>query len=539
MPNNFFKNLFGAILPAKQENTNIKSPVVKEAEDGSVVIDVSGYTRSVNLNYQFASETDLINFYREMSYFSDIDLAIEDIINESIVGNEDEQAVSIDLDHFSDKNMSKETKEKIKAEFDTILKLLNFRKKCYEIAKRFYVDGRLYFHKIVDEEDKKNGIVELRYIDPRKIRKIRIIKSTPEYSGNSHIKLIEDFEEYFIFDPEGLNNSQNIATATIGGKIDPSAVCFVHSGLIEPQSSTIFSHLHKAIKPYNQLRLLEDSAVIYRLTRSPERRVFNIDVGNLPPDKAEEHVRKQMNSYRNKETYDPSTGSMSSQNLTMAIIDDIWLPKGANGSGTTIDTLSGGETLGEIDDILFFQKKLYKALNVPISRIENEGGFSLGRTTEISRDEVKFRKFIDKFQKRLSLLFDDLLGTQLILKEICEEDEWEKIKDDISYKFLSDSYFSELKEAEMIRERISLAKEAMDLPEYFSKKYIAEEILKHTEEEIEDIEDEQDEFGLDSEEESSNPNMKTLQNLDDVDNSFGSGTNSKETKNINNKEEKE
>lgn len=537
MPNNFFKNLFGAILPAKQEEIKVKSPVIRDAEDGSVIIDVSGYTRTVNLNYQFANETDLINFYREMSYFADIDLAIEDIINEAIVGNEDEPPVSIDLDSFTDKNMSVQTKEKIKDEFDTILKLLNFRNKCYEIAKRLYVDGRLYFHKIIDEDNKKQGIIETRYIDPRKIRKVRIIKSNPTYSGNSHIKLIEDYEEYFLFDPEGLNNSHNIATASIGGKIDPSAIAFVHSGLIEPQSSTIFSYLHKAIKPYNQLRLLEDSAVIYRLTRSPERRVFNIDTGNLPPDKAEEHVRKQMNLYRNKESYDPSTGSMSSQNLTMAITDDIWLPKGANGSGTTIDTLSGGETLGEIDDILFFQKKLYKALNVPISRIENEGGFSLGRVTEISRDEVKFRKFIDKFQKRLAMLFEDLLGTQLILKGICTDEEWETIKDDISYKFLSDSYFSELKEAEMTRERISLAKEAKDLPEFFSNDYIAKNILKHTEEELEEIEDDLEFTG--SGDETSSPNIKSLQNLDDLDSSFDNKKSNKELKNINNKEQEE
>lgn len=547
MKNNFFRNLFGAILPPKKPKHSEQSPVIANPDDGSIFISTQGYQQHVKLNYEFVNEVNLINFYREMSYYSDVDMAIEDIINEMIIGNEDEGPVNINLDRFTDINIGISTKEKIRTEFKYILKLLDFNKNCYDIAKRLYIDGRLYFHVIVKADARSEGIVELRYIDPRKIRKVRIIHSTPERSGNSSINIVDEYEEYFLFNPDGLTDANALAQALIGGKIDPSAITFVHSGLIEPASSTIYSYLHKAIKPYNQLRLLEDSAVIYRLVRAPERKIFNVYTGNLPPDKAEAYMKDQMNMYRNNDTYNTSTGSMSSQQLTMSIIDDIWLPKGENGEGTTIDSLSGGATLGEMDDIIYFQKKLYKALNVPISRLESDTGFSIGRASEISRDEIKFRKFIDKLQKRFSLLFDDLLGKQLVLKGICTQSEWDNIKDDIVFEFKSDSYFAELKEAEMIRERIALAQDmGADLSEYFSKEYIQKQILKHTEDTIEDMQDEIiDEIEadpLDDEIEDSEISFekpsKRLSGMDDIDTSFSDSLN-KNKEIINNNEDDE
>lgn len=491
---NFLSRLFGAILPKKDEKQKFLSPVPENLNDGSLTVDLSGfYNRFLNLGYSFQNEVDLINTYREMAYSSDVDLAVEDIVNEAIVTTDDASPTTINLDDLPDDEVSVETKEKIRVEFENILILLDYSKKAYELFKQFYIDARLYFHIIVDNDKKKEGIQELRYIDPRKIRKIRIIKTSTTLSDASRVVIVDELKEYFLFDNNGITSNDPHAMSGTGAELDVSGICFVHSGLIDPSSQTIFSHLHKAIKPHNQLKMIEDSVVIYRLTRSPERRIFYIDTGSLPTPKAEEYVKGIMNTYKNRNTYNSVDGTMSSQNLQMSMLEDIWLPRSGNSQGTQVDTLKGGENLGEMDDVVFFQKKLYKALNVPVSRLESDGGFTLGRATEITRDEIKFRKFIDKLQKRFSLLFDDLLGKQLQLKGLVTEEEWDYLSSKIKYEFASDSYFAELKQSEVWRDRISLANEAVNLGEsYFSKEFIAKEFLKHTEEEIQAIQDEND-----------------------------------------------
>jgi hypothetical protein len=371
-------------------------------------------------------------------------------------------------------------KKMMTEEFEHVVNMLNMNWYGHDIFRRWYVDGRLYYHKIIDEKNPKNGLLELRPIDPTKIRKVRELKK--EKDPKTGAEIITGATEYFIF------QNDSLGTKAQGLKIAKDAITYVTSGLLDPSRKRILSHLHKALKPVNQLRMMEDSLVIYRLARAPERRIFYIDVGNLPKGKAEEYLRNIMAKYRNKMVYDAETGDMKDDKKHMSMLEDFWLPRREGGRGTEISTLPGGENLGQIDDIEYFRKKLYKSLNVPSGRLEQENQFSLGRSTEISRDELKFQKFINRLRKKFSALFIDILKTQLILKGVVTEEEWESIRSDISIDFLKDNHFSELKDAELIRERLATLREVDEYAgRYYSVEWIRKNILMQTDEEIEDI----------------------------------------------------
>ncbi len=505
---NFFGFSFGkkGIPKSEQEvttNKNLSSFVPPEYDDGSVYVDTAGvWATSVDLEGAVRNEFELITRYKEMSMYPEVDSAIDDIVNEAIVGNEDEPPVSIILDDLP-RGYTNSTKDLIRDAFDKTLRLLNFNNDCYDIFKKWYVDGRLAYHKVIDNDKPKNGIMELRYIDPRQIRKVKEIQRTPAQgrATAAHVDLIDIKDEYYLFNPRGIlsNNSQ------YGMKINLDAICYVHSGVVDKRSKMIVSNLHKAIKPFNQLRMIEDAMVIYRLSRAPERRIFYVDVGTLPKAKAEQYMSSLISKYRNKLVYDADTGETKGDRRHLSMMEDYWLPRREGSVGTSIDTLRGAENLGEIADVTYFQKKLYKALNVPITRLDSDTGFSIGRATEITRDELKFTKFIARMRNRFSQLFFDLLRTELILTGVCSADEWEEIKEFINFDFLSDSYFSELKESEVLRDRLSLLREIKEYEgTYYSRAYIRTKVLKQTEDEIEDIdkeiEEEKDKYAEEQEE---------------------------------------
>ena len=410
------------------------------------------------------------------------DAAIEDIINEAIVSNSDSAPVDIILD---DLDQPDTIKDQIKEEFNNIISLLQFNNYGHEIFRKWYVDGRVYYHILVDEKQPKRGIIELRPIDATRMTKVKQLNQ--EKDEKTGVTLIKDVEEYYMYRDAGL------AKTNQGIKISKDAIQYTTSGLLDSSRKKVLSYLHKAIKPVNQLRMMEDSLVIYRLARAPERRIFYIDVGNLPKGKSEEYLRGIMNQYRNKLVYDASTGEIKDDRKHMSMLEDFWLPRREGGRGTEITTLPGGENLGQIDDIIYFQKKLYKSLNVPSNRLEQEAQFSLGRSTEISRDEVKFQKFINRLRKKFSWMFLDLLKTQLILKGIISEQDWATFKEDIVIDFIQDSAFAELKENEIMRERIGLLTE-MDqyVGQYFSKEWIRKNVLMQTDDDIERMKEEID-----------------------------------------------
>ena len=448
-------------------------------EDGAGVISTGGHF-GVYMDLagdQAKSEIDLILKYRDIASQPECDAAIEDIINETIVGDHDEAPCNIILDKL---DLSDAIKDSIREEFSTILKLVNFNSYAHDIFRKWYIDGRLPYHVIIDEGNPKAGIKELRYIDPTKLRKVKEIEEKDDPKTGA--KIIVKSEEYFIFQDNKMErNSQGV-------KIHPDAILYCTSGTLDPQRQRILSYLHKAIKPVNQLRMMEDSLVIYRISRAPERRIFYIDVGNLPKGKAEEYLRNIMNQYRNKLVYDAKTGDIKDDKKHMSMMEDFFLPRREGGRGTEISTLPGGDNLGQIDDIIYFQKKLYKALNVPINRLEQEQQFSLGRSTEISRDEVKFKKFIDRLRKRFSDIFFQALKTQLLLKGIITLKDWNAWKEDIVFDFIEDNYFSELKESEMIRERFEMLSTLDEyVGKYVSNEWIRKQVLRQSEEEIEEI----------------------------------------------------
>jgi len=448
-------------------------------EDGAGVISTGGHF-GVYMDLagdQAKSEIDLILKYRDIAAQPECDAAIEDIINETIVGDHDEAPCNIILDKL---DLSDAIKDSIREEFSTILKLVNFNSYAHDIFRKWYIDGRLPYHVIIDEGNPKAGIKELRYIDPTKLRKVKEIEEKDDPKTGA--KIIVKSEEYFIFQDNKMErNSQGV-------KIHPDSILYCTSGTLDPQRQRILSYLHKAIKPVNQLRMMEDSLVIYRISRAPERRIFYIDVGNLPKGKAEEYLRNIMNQYRNKLVYDAKTGDIKDDKKHMSMMEDFFLPRREGGRGTEISTLPGGDNLGQIDDIIYFQKKLYKALNVPINRLEQEQQFSLGRSTEISRDEVKFKKFIDRLRKRFSDIFFQALKTQLLLKGIITLKDWNAWKEDIVFDFIEDNYFSELKESEMIRERFEMLSTLDEyVGKYVSNEWIRKQVLRQSEEEIEEI----------------------------------------------------
>lgn len=486
-PNSF--NLFGFEIKRKTDEKEEKrkaSFVPPTTEDGEgYIVNAGGYFGSyVDMEGTSArTERDLILKYRDIAQQPECDAAIEDIVNESIVSDEDSYPVSLVLD---DLEQPERIKEMIREEFEYINELLNFNWYGHDIFRRWYIDGRLYYHKIIDENNPKRGILELRSIDSTKIRKVREIKE--ERDPRTGVKLIKSINEYYIY------QSDVLSKANQGLKIAKDSICYVTSGVLDPSRRKVLSYLHKALKPVNQLRMMEDSLVIYRLARAPERRIFYIDVGNLPKGKAEEYLRNIMAKYRNKMVYDANTGEMKDDRKHMSMLEDFWLPRREGGRGTEITTLPGGENLGQIDDIVYFQKKLYKSLNVPVNRLEQEAQFTLGRSSEITRDELKFQKFISRLRKKFSALFIDLLKTQLVIKGIFTEDEWNDIKQNINIDFLQDNHFTELKNAEILRDRVATLREVNEyVGTYFSREWVRKNILKQTDEDIEEIDNQIDE----------------------------------------------
>ena len=485
--------LFGfSIEDTEPLSPSTVSPVPPNNEDGSDHYMSSGFFGSyVDIEGIYRTEFDLIKRYREMALHPEADSAIEDIVNEAIVSDTNDVPIQVNLDNL---NASDGIKKKVRQEFKNILDLLDFDKKSHEIYRNWYIDGRIYYHKVIDLKKPEEGIQELRYIDAMKMRYVRQQKKKEgeKYalklqSDNPMDYEFPEIEEYFIYNPKGSYPTGNINAKghSQGIKMARDAVTYCTSGLVDRNKGSTLSYLHKAIKSINQLRMIEDSLVIYRLSRAPERRIFYIDVGNLPKVKAEQYLRDVMMRYRNKLVYDANTGEIRDDKKYMAMLEDFWLPRREGGRGTEISTLPGGQNLGEITDIEYFKKKLYRSLNVPPSRMDGEGGFNLGRSSEILRDELKFTKFVGRLRKRFSRLFDDFLKTQLILKNVITPEDWEIMSEHIQYDFLYDNHFSELKETELFNERVNVAATAEPyIGRYFSQDYVRRKILRQTDEEI-------------------------------------------------------
>ena len=470
---------------------DLPSFVPKTDEDGTGVIQAGGHFGAyIDMDGDKAkNDNDLIMKYRDIASQPECDAAVEDIINESIVGDNDESPVNIILDALE---VSDKIKESIKHEFESVLSLLSFNSYAHDIFRRWYVDGRLPYHIIINNENPKKGIQELRYIDPTKLRKVKEVEELTDPKTGA--KLIKKTDEFFLFQDKTMNGANQ------GLKIYPDAIAYATSGVMDPSRKRILSYLHKALKPVNQLRMLEDSVVIYRISRAPERRIFYIDVGNLPKGKAEEYLRGIMNQYRNKLVYDANTGDIKDDKKHMSMLEDFFLPRREGGRGTEITTLPGGENLGQIDDIIYFQKKLYKSLNVPVNRLEQEAQFSLGRSSEITRDEVKFKKFIDRLRNRFSDLFMQLLKTQLLLKGIITREDWKVWKEKIAFDYIEDNYFAELKESEMLRERFDMLSNLDQyVGKYISNEWIRKNVLRQTDDEIEEIQKQIDQENKDGE----------------------------------------
>ena len=454
-------------------------------DDGT--IDVAGggfFGQILDTDGRERSDIDLIRRYRDIAQQAECDTAVEDIVNEGIVSNQNDQSVEVSLDRlrYPDK-----IKRKIRAEFDEVLRLLHFEQRGHDVFRRWYVDGRVFYHKVIDTKNPRKGITELRYIDPTKIRKVREVKT--DIDPKTGVEMTDKINEYFIYNEKGLS-PLGIGSAGQGVKIAVDSITYIPSGLIDGNSGRVLSYLHKAIKPVNQLRMIEDALVIYRISRAPERRIFYIDVGNLPKIKAEQYLKDVMNRYRNKLVYDATTGEIRDDRNHMSMLEDFWLPRREGGRGTEITTLPGGSNLGEIDDITYFQRKLYRSLNVPISRLESESGFSLGRSTEITRDELKFTKFVQRIRKKFSPLFTDILKTQLLLKGVIAPEDWPNIQEHIQYDFLADGHFAELKDAELLENRLNqLQTVEAYIGTFFSKEYVLKKVLRMNDSEIQEMRD--------------------------------------------------
>ena len=468
----------------QEKKEDLKTFVPPQTDDGAIEVAPGGsYGTFVDLDGTAKSEAELVTRYREMSMQPECDAAVEDVINESIV-MEEESPIEIVLDNLKQPNS---IKNKIREEFETVLDMLDFGNKGYDIFKRWYVDGRLYHHIIINDKDPRDGIKELRYIDPRKIRKVREkVKSKDPRTGATIYN--KEQKEYYLYNPKGISSS-----ATQGIKIATDSISHIHSGLMDSKNKMILGHLNKAVKPLNQLRMLEDATVIYRLARAPERRIFYIDVGNLPKMKAEQYLRDMMVKHKNKLVYDASTGEVRDDRKFMTMLEDFWLPRRDGGRGTEITTLPGGQNLGEMDDVDYFRRKLYKSLNVPVTRMESDTQFNMGRSSEITRDEIKFNKFIKRLRTRFTHLFEGLLEIQLVLKGVLSRADWEEMRNNIHYDFKEDNYFSELKQTEIMTERLRLAGEIDPLVgKYYSMKWVRENVLRMTEDEITQVDKELD-----------------------------------------------
>jgi hypothetical protein len=487
--------LFGfSIEDDDKKSKSIVSPVPPNNEDGVDYYIQSGfYGQTIDLEGVYRTEYDLVRRYREMALHAECDGAVEDVVNEAIVSDLYDSPIEIELSNL---NASDKLKKIIREEFKFIKEIMDFDKKCYEIFRNWYVDGRLFYLKVIDTKKPEEGIKELRYIDSLKIKHVRQEKKKNNNMGpnisnfSSNDILYPEIEEYFIYTPSSNYPSGTLSSSSKNSvKIAKDSVTYCTSGLVDRNKGTVLSYLHKAIKPLNQLRMIEDALVIYRISRAPERRIFYIDVGNLPKVKAEQYLKEVMSRYRNKLVYDANTGEVRDDRKFMSMLEDFWLPRREGGRGTEITTLPGGQNLGELSDIEYFQKKLYRSLGVPESRIAGSGdGFNLGRSSEILRDELKFSKFVGRLRKRFANLFNDILRTQLILKNIVTPEDWERMSDHIQYDFLYDNHFAELKESELLTNRLTtLTSMEAYIGKYFSTEYVRKKILRQSEEEIIEI----------------------------------------------------
>ena len=473
----------------KKESDKAKSFVAPSDEEGT--LDIAGgagfFGQYLSYDKAARNDYDLVRKYRQTSENPECDQAIEDIINEAITADETDISVAVNLDWVP---LSMSIKRKIDDEFKEVLTLLQWKKKGHDIFRRWYIDGRIFYHKLIDEKSPRKGITEVRYIDPKFIKKIREVEKERVQGG---VEVIKAVKEWYIYNEAGVYP----ALPAIGGgpnsqaqglKISPDAIAYVPSGLYNPTTNQVYSLLQKAIKPTNQLRMIEDAVVIYRIARAPERRIFYIDVGNLPKPKAEAYMKDVMSRYRNKVVYDSNTGEIMDDRNQMSMLEDFWLPRREGGRGTDVSTLSGGQNLGELEDIKYFQKKLYKSLNIPISRLESEGGFNMGKSAEITRDEIKFSKFIQRLRKKFSELFQDMLKTQLGLKGVVQPEDGDHIREYIVYDYKDDNHFQELKEIEILNERMTALQAINDyVGTYYSVEYVRRYVLRQSDTEIEEI----------------------------------------------------
>ena len=477
--------LFGFEISRKKDQTALPSVVPPSNQDGSTVVNTGVnaggyYGMVVDLDASMKNENDLIRRYREVSQYCDCDGAIEDIVNEAIIADEDKKTVQIILDNLK---VSNGIKTKIEEEFGNVLKLLKFQERGHELFRQWYVDGRLYYQILFDEENVRAGIHELRFIDPRKIKKIKNVKKEKTPQG---VEIVKTIEEFYLYNDKGITEQ-----SSQGVKLPIDSVVHAPSGNMDANTGMTLSYLHKAIKPTNQLKMIEDSLVIYRISRAPERRIFYIDVGNLPKLKAEQYVNDIMNKFRNKIVYDATTGETRDDRRHLSMMEDFWMPRREGGKGTEISTLPGGQNLGAIEDIEYFQGKLYHSLNVPVSRLQQSQGFSIGRSNEITRDEVKFNKFIVRLRRKFSVLFLEALKVQLVAKNIIKIDEWDDMRPDIRFDFLEDNHYSELKDAEILTQRIQLLQQIEPyIGRFYSDEYVKRHILRQTDDQIEAMEKE-------------------------------------------------
>jgi len=478
--------------PAQQQNLDEFIP--KQNDDGSLVVAAGGsYGTVVDLEGAAKNEAELVTKYREMVQHAEVDSAVDDIVNEAIVV-ETEDIISVNMDGT---NLPDNVKKVIDQEFKNILGLLDFNHQGYDVFRRWYVDGRLYYHAIIDKNNPKDGIQELRYIDPRKIKKVKEQKRKKVNATNTSAEVTVGQNEYYIYNDKGWGGRPSAgptsATATTGLKIAKDSILYCTSGLLDKTNSLVISYLHKAIKPLNQLRALEDATIIYRISRAPERRIFYIDVGNLPKMKAEQYLRDMMVRHKNKVVYDASSGEIRDDRKFMTMLEDFWLPRREGNRGTQIETLPGGQNLGEMTDVEYFQKILYRSLNVPVARTQNDAAFGIGRATEISRDEVKFSKFIDRLRARFNHLFLKALEKQLVLKQVITIDEWKSIAASIKFVYAKDNYFSELKAYEVLNEKLNVYQALLNtgaVGKYYSNKWVRSNIFTQDAEFMEQMNDE-------------------------------------------------
>jgi len=486
-------NLFGfeirrAVDPQEEQDKQPAfAPEIKD--DGAVVVAAGGaYGTYVDLQGAARTEAELVTKYREMSMHPEVERATDDILNEAIVLEDKEKIVQINLD---DTKLSTNIKKLITTEFESVLTLLDFNKSAYDIFKRWYVDGRMYYHIIIDITKPNEGIKELRYIDPRKLRKIREIKRKRD--KQSQVTQTQTVQEYFIYNEKGFQNKAGevgTATSVQGLKIAPDSIIHTTSGVLDPMNTVVLSHLHKAIKPLNQLRALEDATIVYRISRAPERRIFYIDVGNLPKMKAEQYMRDMMQRHKNKVVYDSSTGEIRDDRKFMTMLEDYWLPRRDGSRGTEITTLPAGQNLGELADVEYFQRKLYESLNVPTTRLQQDGAFIFGQDQEVSRDEIKFGKFIDRLRMRFNHLFLEALKKQLLLKNVMMEEDWEAIESNIKFDYTKDNYFEQQKSTTVMRDRLTTLDQLQPyIGKYYSNEWVRKHVLYQSDEEIEEMDE--------------------------------------------------